>query len=111
MAERRIKVSVVRRIVKEFQRGWCPYSAGGTVGVHAGRVKNVRPAAGLERCCYCVCHDPQSGTIYCGDLADVVADVVTGKSRCGGDEKPMGGYVVAYCEAHRGAMRKHRQET
>lgn len=59
-------------------------------------VRNIRPCTILTRCGAGCGDDPQSGPIYCDDLAVVVADVA---------DRP--GYMMAYCERHRGRMNEH----
>ncbi len=81
----------VRALIKDFKRDWIP-SSDGLHGEHICRDKiiNVRSAQGLERCCHIVGNDYQSGPIYCGDLADFIADV-----------KDMKGVIVAVCAYHK----------
>lgn len=87
----------VREIIKEFSKDFIPYHPGGPYGHPVQGVSNVREARGLERCCACICEDIQSGMIYCGDLADVVADVSN-----------MDGCIVAYCSQHKNRMKEHK---
>lgn len=87
----------VREIIKEFGRDWIPFMA--NHGHVIEGVRNIRPAVGLERCCACGSYDIQSGRIYCGDLADIVADVTN-----------LEGCIVAYCKRHSGRMDDHKKE-
>lgn len=80
----------LRSIILDFSRDWVPYSPDVGLDQHpVKKVKNIRPARGLERCCACTAHDPQSGMIYCGRLAVVMADVV-GQEGC----------ITALCAYH-----------
>ncbi len=81
----------IKALIKDFKRDWIP-SSDGLNGKHICRDKiiNVRPAQRLERCCHITGTDDQSGPIYCGDLADYIADVV-------GIE----GVIVAVCAYHK----------
>lgn len=80
----------VRELIREFDRGFIPMSGG--LAAHGSQtVENVRHTEGLERCCARVGDDDQSGPIYCGDLADFVADV-----------KGHEGVRVALCRCHAG---------
>ncbi len=90
--------AAIRAIIKDFDKDWIPMHSPGRG--HPARVHNVRPAQGLERCCACVCNDIQSGMIYCGRLAEVMADVVDAE-----------GCIIAYCEYHKRRMRDHEEAT
>ena len=57
-------------------------------GMPVRKVSNVRPNLGGYRCCFQTCEDVQSGPIYCGEAATLVAD----------SERK--GYIIAACSRH-----------
>ncbi len=69
-------------------------------GKSANQARNVRPVGGLKlRCCYPTGDDIQSGPIYCGDRATLVADC----------EHP--GQLLAVCARHEEAVRRMAKRT
>lgn len=76
-----------RELIRNWKRDYIPS------GSPVRSICNLRPATGLERCSVAVGDEIQSGPLYCGELADVVADV-SGKLRC----------HIAACNRHKDSL-------